>query len=345
MKYQLFAVSVFAATCCLSARAIAADFTGVYVFGDSLSDTGNLFNVTEALTGTGSPQPPYFEGRISNGPNWIDFLATDLGINPTPASEIFPGQLAQGINFAFAGATSGTGNTLFAGLPGVAQQTQLFASLLPPTGADPNALYIVWAGANDYLPTLGTSFTPLTTPDTTIANLTNTISTLSALGAQNFLVANLPDLGKIPLSGLAGNPPALDTLTTEHNFRLSNTLSQLDQTLPNSTFYLLDTNTLFDQAFAGELGFTNLTTPCLNATAQTVCPNPNESLFWDLAHPTSAAHRQIATLAVNTLHPKEPEPIPEPISAIGLLTLAGAGVWQRQRLRASTNRSIPAKSS
>ncbi|NJN87592.1 MAG: SGNH/GDSL hydrolase family protein [Leptolyngbyaceae cyanobacterium SL_7_1] len=258
MKYQLFAASVFAATCCFSGRAIAADFSGIYVFGDSLSDTGNLFNVTEALLGTGSPPPPYFEGRITNGPNWIDFLAEELELNPTPITEVFPGQLTQGINFAFAGATSGSDNTLFVGLPGLAQQAQTFLSLLPPTGTDPNALYIVWTGANDYLPTNSLSFTPYTTPDFPIASITNIISGLSALGAQNFLVPNLPDLGKVPSAVLSGNSTALSALTTEHNLRLSNTLALLDQTLPNSTFYSLDTNTLFNEAIAGSLGFTNV---------------------------------------------------------------------------------------
>lgn len=335
MRSHIFATGIISVLSLLSSKAIAADFSGVYVFGDSLSDTGNLFNLTEALTGTGSPPPPYFEGRITNGSNWIDFLAADLGITPTPVTTVFPGQLTEGINVAFAGATSGTDNTLFPGLPGLAQQTQLFASLLPTGTADPNALHIVWAGANDYLPTESLTFTPFTTPNPSIANLTTTIATLSALGAQNFLVANLADLGKVPIASIAGNPVALAALTADHNLLLSNTLASLDQTLPNSTFYSLDVNTLFDQAFAGELGFTNVTTPCFNSSAQTLCTNPDEYLFWDFYHPTSAAHQKIAALAVATLH-DDAAIVPEPASLVGLLAFAGVGVWQR-RLRADTN--------
>jgi hypothetical protein len=39
------------------------------VFGDSLSDNGNLFNLI------GMPSAPYWEGRSSNGPNYAEQLA------------------------------------------------------------------------------------------------------------------------------------------------------------------------------------------------------------------------------------------------------------------------------
>ena len=38
-------------------------FTNLYVFGDSLSDSGNDF-----ASGEGPPSPPYFGGRFSDGP-------------------------------------------------------------------------------------------------------------------------------------------------------------------------------------------------------------------------------------------------------------------------------------
>jgi outer membrane lipase/esterase len=41
-------------------------FTNQYSFGDSLSDSGNLFAATSAL-GAGTPGAPYFQGRFSNG--------------------------------------------------------------------------------------------------------------------------------------------------------------------------------------------------------------------------------------------------------------------------------------
>ena len=43
----------------------------MYVFGDSLSDNGNLFDMTGGLA---PPSPPYFDGRFPNGPVWVEHL-------------------------------------------------------------------------------------------------------------------------------------------------------------------------------------------------------------------------------------------------------------------------------
>ncbi|MHC5830296.1 MAG: SGNH/GDSL hydrolase family protein, partial [Nostoc sp.] len=67
----------------LPTKASAASFDQLYVFGDSLSDTGNIYNATYA---TGKPypaSPPYFEGRFSDGPIWVDYLGDQLGLKPT----------------------------------------------------------------------------------------------------------------------------------------------------------------------------------------------------------------------------------------------------------------------
>ena len=81
------------------------DAGSFYVFGDSLSDDGNLFDLT------GNPPPPYFEGRFSNGPVWADTAAGAVA-GPTA-------------NFAFGGARAeGPGPQ---GLPDLDAQIDLFA--------------------------------------------------------------------------------------------------------------------------------------------------------------------------------------------------------------------------
>lgn len=74
------------------------NFSKIYVFGNSLSDPGNIYNATsfvqwfDGLFGLEipvlPPSPPYFEGRYSNGPIWIDYLAEDLGITVTPSTDL-----------------------------------------------------------------------------------------------------------------------------------------------------------------------------------------------------------------------------------------------------------------
>lgn len=50
---------------------------GLWIFGDSLSDTGNLSYLT---FGFEPPSPPNYKGRFSNGPLWIEGLAQRLGL-------------------------------------------------------------------------------------------------------------------------------------------------------------------------------------------------------------------------------------------------------------------------
>lgn len=112
-------------------------FDQMFVFGDSLSDIGTLFSLTGGLV---PPTPPYFNGRFSNGPVWVENLAPRLGLAFNPSTD-----------FAIGGATSGNqnvGSLPGASLPGLQQQVDNFVAA-NQAGADPNALYLVWAGAND----------------------------------------------------------------------------------------------------------------------------------------------------------------------------------------------------
>jgi phospholipase/lecithinase/hemolysin len=54
--------------------------SNIFVFGDSLSDTGNLFKLTGDLF---PPSPPYFNGRLSNGKVAVEYLDDRLGLDAT----------------------------------------------------------------------------------------------------------------------------------------------------------------------------------------------------------------------------------------------------------------------
>ncbi|MEX0271656.1 SGNH/GDSL hydrolase family protein [Leptolyngbyaceae cyanobacterium UHCC 1019] len=304
----------------------AIGFTNLYVFGDSLSDTGNLYRATGNLI----PPPPYFNGRLSNGPLWVEYLAPKLNLTYTPQT-----------NFAFAGATTGTLNTtLPGGVPGLQQEVNLFTTLNPV--ADPTALYIVWSGANDYLGGKQQN------PAIPVSNLSTAIQSLAGVGAKNIVVANLPDLGKLP--GTIANPQAsagLTALSGAHNSFLAQTLSLLSPSLSPSGVNLipLDVNALFNDALTNpaKYGFTNTTESCISpppllnpGVVPTVCSNPREYVFWDDIHPTTATHAFIGELAFETV--SNSQAIPEP-SAVAGLFIAGAFVslkalQQRQRQKA-----------
>ena len=64
---------------CLATRAYAglppAWFDQIIVFGDSVTDSGNVWELTDRKE---PASPPYFEGRFSNGPVWVEYLADHL---------------------------------------------------------------------------------------------------------------------------------------------------------------------------------------------------------------------------------------------------------------------------
>src|SRR3954469_2954468 len=85
----------------VSDRAAAGPFTNLVVFGDSLSDIGNVQQ--SFLTNT--PGPYYWNGRFSNGPVYAETLTTGLGLPALNRSTASGGN-----DFAYGGAkTTGTG--------------------------------------------------------------------------------------------------------------------------------------------------------------------------------------------------------------------------------------------
>jgi phospholipase/lecithinase/hemolysin len=337
MKKQLFAAGFALISALLPLKAIAVSFTEMYVFGDSLSDTGNTFGFT---AGNIPPSPPYFPGRFSNDLIWIDYLAADLGVNPTTYADVILGGIAptEGINFAFGGATTGEDNTIsltfpiFPDLPALQNQISFFTDNFSTT-ADAEALYILWGGANDYLPTEGT-FEPLTTSTESIKNLSNAVNSLADVGAQNIMVVNLPNLGDTPVAFNAneeqpGTTDRLNSLSEEHNTALAAEINDLSLSLASDVnLILFDLNELFTTVTNNpeQFDFTNITTGCLLVG----CTNPDEFLFWDAQHVTTAAHQFIAEAALDTL---EAPSIPEPASNLGILALGvlGAGAILKQK--------------
>ncbi|MEB3337986.1 MAG: SGNH/GDSL hydrolase family protein, partial [Leptolyngbyaceae bacterium] len=227
----------------------------LYVFGDSLSDVGNGFRATG---GTAPSSPPYFQGRYSNGRVWVEHLASKLTLPPQPST-----------NFAYGGAmTEGTG-----GVPSLRVQVQSFTEA--HASADPNALYVLLIGANDYLK-------GATNPTAPVENISRAIATLDQLGARKFLVSNLPDLGQLPATRQSANASRLSALTRQHNRILARSLEGLRPQLhPQTQIIRLDTYTLYQEALTrpAKFGLSNVTQACLGS--QGVCNNPQQFLFWD----------------------------------------------------------------
>jgi phospholipase/lecithinase/hemolysin len=285
-------------------------FTSIYAFGDSLSDNGNVY----AASNNTFPPSPYSDGRFSNGPVWVEQVATTLGI---PLYD-----------YAYGGATTGTANVISQLLPGLTQEIQEFDYYHPK--ADPNALYTIWIGANDFLPTSTQYFTPYTTPTVPLDNIAAAIQSLITSGAQNFLIVDLPDLGAIPETNTMQTASYYTNLTNEFNADLLPTIESLG--IPsNVTLTELDVDSLLNNILGNpsQYGFTDVTDACL--TTSSLCTDPNQYLFWDQLHPTTTADTIIAQTAITDI-----TPVPEPLNILGSCTAAIFGVVLRWKKRGSS---------
>ena len=88
--------------------AATPQYEAFYVFGDSLSDTGNVFTVTKLqkidppIPPSESPHQTYYQGRFSNGPVAVEYLWRQLHDDASLAP-FLSNQDAAGVSFAFGG--------------------------------------------------------------------------------------------------------------------------------------------------------------------------------------------------------------------------------------------------
>lgn len=327
MKKTLLGTS-FVALLLISAGANAM-FSSVHVFGDSLSDGGNAFIgqgfVNEPFPYMASvPSSSYAPYNVfSNGPVWVQYVAADLGLSLDPS---FFG----GTNYALGGEATGElmfgATTVGAGpLGGILGQAS-FASaggtgMLPSDG-----LYIINGGGND-IRRASELFDDGTITDAEALagitgganNLGDAVALLAAAGAQTILVSNVPDVGRTPdlIDQGAAVAQLASDLAVAFNAELDIELAGLQAQIPLLNLILLDTFALTN-AVLNNPGTVNVTDACTLQNGGTGCADPENYLFWDGIHPTTAAHRISADAALAAVVPL-PATVWLLLGALGLL--------------------------
>jgi phospholipase/lecithinase/hemolysin len=268
----------------MTAQAVTPTYTNLYVFGDSYCDVGNIFTAT----GGAEPAAPYYNGRFSNGPIWVDHVAGFLGVP-------FKASLLGGTDYAFGGAWVTAPQPIPGGtIPSVPQQVELYLSQHGGK-ADPNALYIIEGGGNDILGT--TTGTPNALGFQIALGIADSELLLREAGARHFLIPNLFNVGLLPAA--AGNV-AFATAASAATNQWVNLLLSVEDAIEGIHIMRIDVFSLLNavETDPTHFGFTDMTDPCLTTV---VCADPDHTFFWDVHHPTEFGHAFFAVTLENAL--------------------------------------------
>jgi outer membrane lipase/esterase len=314
---------------------------GLYAFGDSLSDNGNAFAISQGVV---PDSPPYFEGRFSNGYIWYDYVAP-----------LFRRAGRETINYAVGGAQA---RTEFGDLiPDLPAQRRTFSERANPP---PRSVATVWAGGNDLIGAVGSA----DMPDVARAAARSVVATAEGLrrdGIGTAIVFNLGDLADLPR--YAGRSDAIRASATRGTRVYNATLDRGLDAVRARGMRVVELNVFatFKDIVRrpGAYGIANVRTPCitgeLTAARNTCTPaQARVRAFADDIHPGRPLHRVLGLRVRNLLDPPAAtaslagaargsaatpasSPAPVPVPASGLLLAAGlgaVGLVARRRRRA-----------
>ena len=125
--------------------------------------------------------------------------------------------------------------------------------------ASPDGLFVIWMGANNYLASAETLDTSVVTH-----GIAESVQRLIAHGATNFIIINLPDLGRAPAAKFLGIQDNLHQATEQHNADLKQISLVLQAEYPALHILYFDVNALLNDIFehAVKYGFSNTSEAC-----------------------------------------------------------------------------------
>lgn len=281
--------------CQVGAVSAQTSFDKLVIFGDSLSDTGNLASVT-----TNFPFP-FFQNRISNGPVLVDYLASELGFEARASQE------NNGNNFAVAG-----GNILGSDPEDLSSQVD---SLLSRNRVlSQNGLYFLMMGGNDLrgIRSLN-SLAAQARINQVLDRFDEQLVRLYEAGARTFLIANVANIGRIPETLMRQqNDPGIsaraEAYVRSYNTALTQRLMAFKQR-PGVSLNIFDLFTELEGILdnANAFGFTQTEVGCFDIDGfsfQSDClfgTRFDRFVFFDNIHPTGKTNELASMALIDTI--------------------------------------------
>ncbi|MGF1739886.1 SGNH/GDSL hydrolase family protein [Vibrio profundum] len=260
-------------------------------FGDSLSDTGNLFNGSQWTFPNANS---WFLGHFSNGLVWTEYLAKNKNI---PL-----------YNWAVGGAA---GTNQYMALTGVYDQVTSYLTYMKMAKHyDPaQTLFTLEFGLNDFM-NYDRSLEQVE------ADFSSALSRLHDAGAHNLILLTLPDATKAPQFKYSTPEEIAKVRANILAFNAFIKAQAALYTKKDMNIGLFDANTLFNEitTHPKDNGFENASDACLDIqrsssldylyshrlTDECAYYGSDKYVFWGVTHPTTATHKYIADKLIDT---------------------------------------------
>ncbi|RZA21536.1 MAG: hypothetical protein EOP10_16570 [Proteobacteria bacterium] len=276
-----------------------AGITNLIVFGDSLSDPGNLSSNTFHFV---LPHEIFYKGRFSNGPIWADYVRAASGWKVD--------------NFAVGGAQTHTA-VFPERLVIKSFEEQIEASKSTLKDLNPDATLIaIWIGPNDYLRN-GSEYEDHKEPNVkvlesgvkrSLSEIRKSILNLRKLGFKKIALGTMPELGGINRNpqdqGYTASDKTLFMATRLHNDGIYTIISEFKKNSPDLKIYAYRAYDINKATYENPkaYAFTRLDTPCFQGSLsgefygpKEFCEDPMGYKFWEYLHPNTRMHCFYAT--------------------------------------------------
>lgn len=207
----------------------AGTINEMVIFGDSLSDNGNLHHYLSFIPKT----PPYFQGQFTNGPVWADIVGAYYAKHQIRYQ-----------NYAVGGSTAYLHSPLNGALP-LELSEEIFDYLVRSKSDRSNTLFVIWMGANDYLDELNQSEDALSAA--VVNKIIENVTHLMNKGARYFVVFGMPNLARTPYTYTQSEAIAhrYENVSKLHNQKILEAINTFQLQHPNIIITFLDVYPIF----------------------------------------------------------------------------------------------------